>query len=299
MKYLLAFTLALLIGTATAETVYRPYIKAVSTQKSVTEMKAALKAALNENRFTVVGEYQPAADANRWIFVVSHPALMQAVQRVGGLTGFAATLRVAVTREGNFSIVSYTTPEYWLRAYFREDYSKITTESGTLTKAFINCFSKMEGYSGTEFGSKKGLDADDLEDYNYMIGMPDFDDTVLLKKFASHQEAVAYIDANLKKGVKNVKLVSKVSVSGQNLTLYNLALSGDEGEAHFLPIIDIGTPKHTAFLPYEILVMGNQVHMLHGRFRIALSFPDLTMGTFTKIMSTPGNIEDLMKTVVQ
>jgi hypothetical protein len=45
--------------------------------------------------------------------------------------------------------------------------------------------------------------------------------------------------------------------------------------------------------------MGNEVHMLHGRFRIALAFPDLTMGTFTKIMSTPGNIQDLLEQLVE
>jgi hypothetical protein len=38
--------------------------------------------------------------------------------------------------------------------------------------------------------------------------------------------------------------------------------------------------------------------MLHGRFRIALSFPDLTMGTFSKIMSTPGDIEEAMRQIL-
>jgi len=66
-----------------------------------------------------------------------------------------------------------------------------------------------------------------------------------------------------------------------------------------MPIIDIDNPKHTAFLPYEILVMNGEVHMLHGRYRIALSFPDLTMGTFTKIMSTPGDIENAFIQLVQ
>ncbi|MEZ4899631.1 MAG: hypothetical protein R2806_22490 [Saprospiraceae bacterium] len=96
-----------------------------------------------------------------------------------------------------------------------------------------------------------------------------------------------------------MKMVYKVNVPGKNLTLYGLALSGDDGEAKFMPIIDIHVPRHTAFLPYEMLVMNNEVHMLHGRYRIALSFPDLTMGTFTKIMSTPGHIEDLLKQLVQ
>ena len=59
-----------------------------------------------------------------------------------------------------------------------------------------------------------------------------------------------------------------------------------------MPLIDISSPKHTAFLPYELLILDNKVYMLHGRFRIALSFPDLSMGQFMKIVSTPGYIED-------
>ena len=64
-----------------------------------------------------------------------------------------------------------------------------------------------------------------------------------------------------------------------------------------MPIIDIAQQKHVTFMPYELLVVGKEVRMLHGRFRIALSFPDLTMGTFTKIMSTPGEIEDLLSSL--
>jgi len=41
--------------------------------------------------------------------------------------------------------------------------------------------------------------------------------------------------------------------------------------------------------------MSNEVHMLHGRFRVAIAFPGLTIGTFTKIMSTPENIQDLLE----
>ena len=66
-----------------------------------------------------------------------------------------------------------------------------------------------------------------------------------------------------------------------------------------MPIIDIAQQKHVTFLPYELLVVGKEVLMLHGRFRIALSFPDLTMGTFTKIMSTPGEIEDLLSSLTK
>jgi hypothetical protein len=68
------------------------------------------------------------------------------------------------------------------------------------------------------------------------------------------------------------------------------------GEGHFLPIIG---EEHIAAMPYEIILQDKQATMLHGRFRIALHWPDLTMGTFMKIMSTPGDIESTLKALCQ
>ncbi len=86
-------------------------------------------------------------------------------------------------------------------------------------------------------------------------------------------------------------------MKSQQTVLYGIGLKGATGEGHFLPIIDIAEHKHTAFLPHELLGNGKKVYMLHGRFRIAVSFPDLTMMIFGKIMSTPGDIEALMATL--
>ncbi|MBT5419327.1 MAG: hypothetical protein HOK80_00395, partial [Candidatus Cloacimonetes bacterium] len=63
--------------------------------------------------------------------------------------------------------------------------------------------------------------------------------------------------------------------------------------------IDKANFKHTAYLCYEMVVSGNKAYALHGRFRIALSFPDLTMGSFTKIMSAPGDIKEALKEVAE
>jgi len=52
-------------------------------------------------------------------------------------------------------------------------------------------------------------------------------------------------------------------------------------------------------LPYELLVSGPDVIALRGRFRIAQSFPDLTMGTFMKIRSAPGAIKSTLTQVAQ
>ena len=68
------------------------------------------------------------------------------------------------------------------------------------------------------------------------------------------------------------------------------------GESHFLEIIG---KKHLAAMPYEIILQGNTATMLHGRFRFASHWPELTMGTFTKIMSTPGDVEDFLQALTE
>ena len=64
--------------------------------------------------------------------------------------------------------------------------------------------------------------------------------------------------------------------------------------AYFLPKIG---EAHVAALPYEIILQGTKATMLHGKYRIALHWPELTMGTFMKIMSTPGDIEDTLEAI--
>lgn len=298
MKMKLLLVLSLLVSLAHAQTL-KPYLIGVETTTPINTLKSSIKTQLANNGLQVVGEYQPASDSKRWLIVYTCNELLDAVKTVGGLTGFAATQRIAITVEGTKTIVSYTNPKYWGNAYFQDNFSKVEAKYTTLEAKLNKVMSGIGTFSGQPFGSEKGVEISDLKEYQYMMGMPDFDDTEELEDFSSYTDAVAKIDANLKKGVPNVQQVYKVEIPGKNLALYGLALGGENGEQKFMPKIDIGTPKHTAFLPYEILVVNDEVHMLHGRYRIALSFPDLTMGTFSKIMSTPGEIEELLEQLVE
>jgi len=273
----------------------KPYILGYESNSNLTAIRTTLKTNLKSAGFNVLGEYKPASDANRWLIVVGCSELTASVQKVGGLTGFAATLRVAITKESGVWKISYTNPLYWGNAYFRDDFPKVEQNYTKVVAKFKTAMTSSGSYIGTEFGSKKGVELDDLRDYNYMMGMPDFDDVEELEDFDSFSEAVAKIEANLKSGVSGIKLVYSIKIPGKNLKLYGIALTGADGESEFMPKIDLGTPKHTAFLPYELLVNDDEVVMLHGRFRIAVSFPDLAMSTFSKIMSTPGNIEDTLE----
>ena len=294
----LSFVLILLTVTVTLiSKTYQPYTVGTITDKTINEIKPMVEEKLSMNGFNILGSYTPANDSKRFVLIVTNEELLSSVKKIGGLTGFASALRIGFTRndEAKKTTISYMTPEYWGIAYFRDDFDKVKNNIVKLNSSIQKVFTDFGDFNGKGFGSEEGVDGDDLEDYQYMFGMPEFDDTDELAEFDNYSTAVSKIDANLKKGVKNLELVYSIEIPGKKLKLYGIGLSGETGEKHFLPLIDISKPKHTAFLPYEILVKDNVVHMLHGKFRIALSFPDLAMGTFMDIMSTPGDLEELMK----
>lgn len=277
----------------------KPYIVGFETSESITDIKEKVIANLESNEIKILGQYQPALDKNRWVIVISSPELVNAVKNIGGFAGFAASLRVGITTENGKTVVSYTNPAYWGNAYFRGDFDKVSSNYAILTTHLENAMKASGTYSGKDFGSEKGLTIKNLRKYHYMIGMPYFDDQVELADLGNYQKALAKIESNITKGIPDLKMVYKIEIPDKELTLFGFALSGEKGESKFLPTIDINNPKHTAFLPYEVLIIGGKVHILHGRYRIAISFPDLTMGTFSKIMATPGNIENLLKQVVK
>jgi len=272
----------------------KPYVLAATiSNTSIEQLSTEVEAGLNSGGFQILGTYKPVNEAGRMLIAVTHPALQRAVKKVGGLTGFAAVLRVAITKEGNDMMISYTNPTYWCAAYFTDNFAKVIPEVSQVESAFKNSFKQYP--NAKQFGSEKGLSLDKLKNYKYMFGMPVFEDNIRLAKFSSFDAATSKIDENLKAGKKNLVKVYEYEIADKQIKLYGIGLNGPTGENAFMPIIDQSSPKHTAFLPYEILVYQNNVYMLHGRFRIALSFPDLTMGTFMKIVSTPGEIEDLLK----
>ncbi|MCF7826968.1 MAG: hypothetical protein K9N29_09990 [Candidatus Marinimicrobia bacterium] len=276
----------------------KPYTMGAQSTEGLDVVREKTSQALVAAGFTVLGEYQPAMDETRWVYVVNSNELVEAVQEVGGLAGFATALRVGLTFENGVVNISYTNPIYLGNAYFQKRYSDVEDKFLKIQEKLKQAMTGLGTVQDQPFGAEKGLTPKALSHYHYMFGMEYFEDVVELTTFSKYSVGKSIIESKLSKG-GDTKLVYAYEVPGKDLKLYGIALSGETGEEHFMPIIDIGTPKHTAFLPYEILLMGNTAVMMHGRFRIALSFPDLTMGTFSKIMSTPGDIEDLMRSVTE
>lgn len=173
---------------------------------------------------------------------------------------------------------------YW-GGQLKGNYSKLVEVSDE-AKAVFSTMGKLTPFGGT-------LEKDDLVGYHYKMMMPYFDDPDDLEDYDSFEEGLKIIRANLEKGKGNTVKVYEQVFADKKVAVFGVGLlNKEDGEASFLPIVG---EDHVANMPYEIILQDTEATMLAGKYRIALFWPELTMGTFMKIMSTPGDIEDTME----
>jgi len=300
MKTVLSILLTLVfaLGNSSAQTL-KPYWGGLMKETNFKEAQSLVRKGLEAQGLEILGEYQPANDANRWVLVYTSSDLKAAVQSSEAAHAFALAQRMAIYKGAQGLHLSATNPSYWCAAYFQDDFESLQDRVKASEGKLEAVFKAANISNPSAYGSQKGIELEDLYDYQYMFGMPGFEDQIKLKKFNSFEEAQVALEKGLSRNATKAQLVYSITLKGEKAALYGIGLFGADGEQKFLPIIDIDNPKHTCFLPYEILILDNEVYMLHGRYRIALSFPDLTMRTFSKIMSTPGDIEDAMSALLE
>jgi hypothetical protein len=254
----------------------------------VAQAVEAAKAKLTQNGFTVAGTYSPYPNAT--IIAVTNDE-MRATAAKSERGGFGAAQRVSVTKIGNDVQVSYTNPAYMANAYrmagdLKETAAKLQAALG-----------KVEEYGA------KGLTAEKLRKYHYTFGMEYFDEPNTLATYPSFEEAVKAVEAGLAAGKQGVSKVYRVDVAGKKEALFGVAMKGEGDAAKFMDDkyimseIDFKDVRSTAHLPYDILVSDNKVYALYARFRIAISFPDLSMmgaNSFMNIMKSPEAIREAL-----
>lgn len=268
------------MAAAAQDEVLRPYVLATANPGVVADVVAQTRSALTQAGFEVAGEYPLSETAH--VIVITSDALRAAAAKTPD-GGYGAVLRVSVTQAGAAAQVVYTNPAWMANIY------RLAAEPEGVAAALEKALGRSE-----EFGSKSGFTAKKLRSYHYMMLMPYFDDQVELGTFASHADAVAKLEAGLAVST-DAKLMYRVDVPGTEQTLFGIAiLTGAGADETVMKITDTGARRHTAHLPYEVLVVGGRVLMLHGKFRIAQSFPDLTMGTFMKISGAPDGIAKVL-----
>ena len=267
-----------------------PYIEIGKSKNSIQQVSEDVLTALRENSFTILGTYNPSNKNSLKVIVFTRPDIKNTVVKVAERGALAAALKIGLVQKNDIVSISYTNPDYFFRAYLRDSYDQNKSTFDKFSKDLRTAFASV-GNDFTPFGG--ALEADKLKKYHYKIMMPYFTDPVTLNEFSSFEEGLRVIEANLKAGKGETLQVYKILYTDEKVAVFGVGLrSKEDGEAHFLPIIG---EDHIAAMPYEIILQGKTATMLHGKYRIALSWPDLTMGTFMKIMSTPGDIEDTLE----
>ncbi|MCL4469541.1 MAG: hypothetical protein M1547_00060 [Gammaproteobacteria bacterium] len=150
-------------------------------------------------------------------------------------------------------------------------------------------------------GAGKGQGGDEsagnLANYRYMIGMERLDSPKnKLAEYGSFAEALKTVRENLAKGAGKTAKVYEIVMPDRKMAVFGVAMNdGANSDGEWLR--RIGMQDNVAGLPYEIYVVGNEVGSPHGRFRIALAFPDVGMGQFMRISSLPNVIIETMGAV--
>jgi hypothetical protein len=234
---------------------------------------ADLEAKLQENGLNVIGTY--AINGNEKYTSVIYTS--DDLKKLGGQPGrgFISALRILHNAEKQELAAS--NPEYFIRAFFQKEY----TDGMELPvmKALEAALGKLEP-------TDDNLTAKKLSKYHFMVSMPYYDDFVRVAK-GSPADLMAKLEANAQD-----RIVYKLDIKGDGSSmLCGVGLpDGIEGFNDKL-----GTMGQSQLLPYMVLIENGEANILHAKFFLALSFPQLTMTQFMKIMSVPGNIEDAFK----
>ena len=275
------FVVFLLNMAGADEALLKPFVLGSRGPGTVAEKTTVVKSALIAQGFTIAGEYAPYPEA--MVIVATNDELKSnAAKSEHG--GFGAAIRVSVTKVKDEVQVAYVNPVYMANAYrMQGDLADVAAKLGA-------ALGKQE-----EFGAK-GLKAKKLRSYHYMMGMEYFNEPSMLAEYGSFEEAAAAVEAGLAAGRSGVTKVYRIDVPGEKEAVFGVAMKGaTEADKYMddrfiMNEIDFKDIRSTAHLPYEILVSGNKVYALYARFRIAISFPDLSMmgsNSFMHIMKSP------------
>jgi len=284
----------LLISTSLSAQELNPYILVGDSPNTLDATEQTVKGALEASGFEILGTYHAENNQTLKVIVYSRKDLQNITLKVKDRGALAAALKIGLKADGPGTTISYLNPEYLFQAYLRESYD---THSAGLEKIASDVETALSPLGNKNTGFGGAMTAEDLREYHYKIMMPYFTDPVELKEFSSFEEGVKTIESNLKSQKGATQLVYSLKFSDEKVAVFGIAfLDEEKGEKQFLPIIG---EDHLAAMPYEIILQGKTATMLHGRYRLALHWPELTMGTFMKIRNTPGDIKDAFEALCE
>jgi len=233
--------------------------------KSATDVKSALR----DNGMKIVGEYDAMQNPAYHVIAYTNETLKNDASKEE--RAFAAVQKVMVSKADNQLV--FTNPEYFLHAFLQDDYK--ADDAKKLNDTLVKAFGKLTG-------SKEALEDDDIAGYHFMMGMPYYEDMI---EVAKGKDLADKLEKNAADNI-----VFKMQVG--DATLYGIAMPTEKGEKYYLS--EIKGEKNAAFLPYMVIIEGDEAKILHPKYYLAIAYPNLSMGEFMSISGTPGDIEEYM-----
>ncbi|WP_413437365.1 hypothetical protein ACFDAU_13225 [Sulfuriferula sp. GW1] len=262
-----------------------PYISADRVAGGdVVQVLAAVEKKTGAAGLTTLGKYQIQGMPQYAVLVVSNKGILDAIHRLGGSNIVGAGIRIGVQSDGT---VSYMNPDYWYRAFFRSNFVREQAAVKAVQERLAQALGVGAGFGGDERAAF-------LPEYRYMPGMERFDsDKNELNTLPDFNAAVTTVRDNLAKGVDHTAEVYEVVMPDKKIAVFGVAMNDDKtGDGRW--IYTVGGADYIAGLPYEIYIVGNKVYSLYARYRIALGWPNLSMGHFTRIVEIPDEIRATM-----
>jgi len=283
------FLLACLLGvTSLSAWAIAPYIPGDRVQPGdLSAVAAEVEKKLTTAGFQVLALYTPKYLPTHGVVVATDAGMLTRIHSFGGSTIVAAPIRVGITTDG---VVSYANPDYWDRAFLGEHFAQAEPAVVSVQSRLAKALGAGPGFGGNE-------SAADLPDYHYIMGMEHFeDDKNLLATHADFESAVHAVQENLAKGLSSVSKAYELVLPDSKLAVFGVAMnSRDIGDT--VIIGKLGVRDRVAGFPYEMFVVNNKVYALYGRYRLALAYPDLSMGSFMRIVYVPEDIREMLKSV--
>ena len=253
----------------------------IYNDKSYAGVVLKIKDQLTRAGFTIVGVYEPSDKVN--VIIVTDKTLLKTASKTQ-FGGFGAGIRVSVTQAKNGIQVAHNNPTYMAIAYNMKSYLTSTRQKLAKTLGYVK-----------DFGGK-GVASDQLAEYHYGFGLERFEQFMDLAEHNSHKAALKSVEEGFAKGLKNMEKVYRIDIPGKQQSIFGISLKSSVEDQKFLndqyvmDIIDDKELRRSAHLPYELMVVGKRVIVMHPHFRLAVNFPDLRMfgkNSFGKVMDLP------------
>jgi len=186
---------------------------------------------------------------------------------------FLSVLHISVSKDLEIRVQN---PTYFGAAFLQDQFTY---------GQFTETLKALESTLGEMYEVKDKLGLSDLPNYHFMLGMPHFDDMIVVARGNDIVERLTETNAT--------KHISYVLTLPNGATLVGHKL--DHKTYDYLK--KIKAQNNAQIFPYEVMIKDEKAVMLSPKYYLALSLPLLSMTDFLKIASAPDEIKKDIKIV--